>query len=138
MKSISKSLAVFSLTLGTIVGLSGYANAAPGAFFQQYGDQYGDRYGSIGSIVDRTQSDLSAASDLEHFKGDQQERFQNAQKHLSTFDRHLVKGKFDKGELDRAIDTVKAILDKNTLQARSRDALMRDIQELRDARARRY
>ncbi len=132
MKAVSQSLAVLTVGLGLSIGVATPVVAAP------YGFQYGDRFGDIRGLVDRTQSDLRQSSELEHNNGDQRDRYRNAQKHLSTFDRHLTKGHFDKGALDSAIDTLKAILDKNTLQASARDALTRDIQDLRAAREHRY
>ena len=137
MKLGSKSIGGLSLSLALGLGLTLVSAmpvvAAPGAWFQ-----YGDRFDDIRNIVDRTQSDLHRASRLENAKGDQRSRYDNAQKHLSTFDRHLVKGHFDKGELDPAISDLQHILDKNTLQAADRDALTRDIQDLRAVRDRRY
>lgn len=88
-------------------------------------------------VVDRTQSDLREAANLEHRKGDERDRYKDAQGHLSSFDRSLTKGKFDKGELDKSIGKIKEILDKNVLQASSRDMLLRDLTDLKFARARR-
>jgi hypothetical protein len=132
MKSLKSTLAVLSITCGTFCGAVAPAAAAPYAF------QYGDRFGDIRGLVDRTQNDLREASQLEHNNGDQRHRYEDAQKHLSTFDRHLTKGKFDKDTLDKAIDNLQAILDKNTLQATTRDALYRDVQDLRATRAHKY
>ena len=131
MKSFQKSLGVLSLALGIAAGTTTPLVAAP------YWHQSGDHYGDIRGLVDRTQSDLREAAGLEHNDGGQRDRYRNAQKHLSTFDRHLTKGHFDKGALDSSIDNIQAILDKNTLQASTRDALSRDVQDLRDARTHR-
>jgi hypothetical protein len=124
------------LTLGLIAGGSISIRAAG----QNYpvGEPYPAPYSDLRGLVDRTQEDLRVAASLEHQKEDQRERVQHAQGHLSTFDRHLVKGNFDKGELDKAIDNIKGILDHNVLQASSRDALMRDLTDLKIARDRRY
>ncbi|HLH03799.1 MAG TPA: hypothetical protein VKX25_13595 [Bryobacteraceae bacterium] len=132
MKSFRPALAVVSLTFGMLLGTVAPVAAAP------YGFQYGDRFGDIRGLIDRTQNDLREAAQLEHNNGDARHRYDDAQKHLSTFDRHLTKGNFDKGTLDKAIDNLQAILDKNTLQASTRDALYRDVQDLRAARAHRY
>jgi len=121
-----------SLTLGMAIGLSAPLSAAP------YGYQYGDRFGDLRGLIDRSQNDLRGAAELEHNDNSQRDRYRNAQKHLSTFDRHLTKGHFDKGALDNAIDNMQAILDKNTLQASARDAIYRDVQDLRAAREHRY
>jgi len=90
-------------------------------------------YSELRSLVDRVQSDLRAASDLEH--GDKQrDRYHNAQDNLSKFDRNLAKGKFDKGALGHSIDSLNDILEHNTLQASSRDLLRRDLADLKYAR----
>ncbi|HEY7211661.1 MAG TPA: hypothetical protein VH477_15410 [Bryobacteraceae bacterium] len=132
MKSLKPALAVLSLTLGTMISAAAPAAAVPSAY------QEGDRYGDIRGLVDRTQNDLREAAQLQHNDGDQRDRYRDAQKHLSTFDRHLTKGNFDKDSLDKAIENIQAILDKNTLQASARDALYRDTQDLRAAREHKY
>jgi hypothetical protein len=114
------------------------AAAAPPAAAAPYWFQYGDRFGDLRGLVDRTQNDLRSSAELEHNDSGQRNRYRDAQKQLSTFDRHLSKGHFDKDALDSAIDHIQAILDKNTLQAAARDALYRDVQDLRAAREHRY
>jgi hypothetical protein len=132
-----RSLQALVLTLGLSCGgaVTLHAQTAGYGQEQDYPAPYG---GGLRGLVDRTQSDLRAAEDLEHNKGDQRERYQHALGHLSTFDRKLTHGKFDKGELDKAIDSIKEILDHNVLQASARDALIRDLQDLRTARERRW
>lgn len=103
----------------------------PPALAYQYPD-----YGHLRGLVDKSQSDLRDALALEPEGGKQHDRYKDAQKSLSDFDKHLAKGHFDKGELDHCIDHLKSVLDHNTLQATSRDALMHDIDELRIARDR--
>jgi hypothetical protein len=78
------------------------------------------------------------AEETQRNKGEQRERYEHAQGHLSTFDRKLTHGRFDKGELDKSIDSIKDILDHNVLQASSRDGLIRDLEDLRAARDRRW
>jgi hypothetical protein len=98
------------------------------------GDHGRDRdYSDLRGLVDRIQSDLRSASDLEH-GNKQRDRYHNAQDNLSKFDRNLSKGKFDKGALDHSINGVKDILDHNTLQGSSRDMLRRDLADLKIAR----
>src|ERR1700722_3933915 len=111
-----------------------------GAFAQNYpvGAPYPAPYTNLRGLVDRTQSDLRASADLEREKNKERERYESAQGHLSTFDRHLVKCKFDKGEVDKAIGEITGILDHNVLQASSRDALMHDMEDLKVARDRHY
>jgi len=106
--------------------LSGVAGAAP------RWDHDRD-YPEVRELVDRTQSDLRTAVDLEH-GGKQADRYRNAQDHLSDFDRSLSKGHFDKDRLDKAIGDLQHLLDHNTLQASTREALRRDLEDLRVAR----
>ncbi len=85
----------------------------------------------------RTQQDVQAASEgAPNINGDQRERYRDAQKHISDFDRHLSKGHYDKDEIDHVIADVQGILDHNTLMAHDRDALQQDVTQLREARAR--
>ena len=56
------------------------------------------------------------------------------QHHLSEFDGDLRAGKFDKGKLDGAIDNLKDVVRKNTLESHDRDALARDLSDLRTLR----
>lgn len=91
------------------------------------------RYEEARAVVDRTQTDLTRSIGLVR-DSKELERYKNAQKKLSTFDRHLVKGKFDKGTLDSAIEDLQHVLDHNTLQGQDRDTLMDDIHRLRELR----
>lgn len=133
MHSFNRSVSVVFLSLALATG-AGAISAAAGPWHQEYPSPYGDLRG----LVDRTQNDLRAAAELESNKEKERERYRSAQGHLSTFDRHLTKGKFDKGELHKSIDAIQSILDHNVLQASSRDALMRDVTDLKIARDRRY
>jgi ABC-type transporter Mla subunit MlaD len=133
MKSFRRSVAVFSLGFGLMMsGAVSLPAMAGNSAFQEYGNNSGD----IRGLVDRTQADLRAAGDIQHGQKER-ERYKHAQKSLSTFDRHLAKGKFDKDKLDDAIEAIQSVLDHNTLQASSRDALVRDVADLRAARAQR-
>jgi Skp family chaperone for outer membrane proteins len=85
-------------------------------------------------IVDRTQSDLRRAADFERRKGKEISRYENAEKHLSDFDKEITKGHFDKGKLDEAIDDVKNVVEHNTLDPDARDALNADLRDLRAVR----
>jgi hypothetical protein len=140
MKRLNKTIAVLSFSFAFLAG-STVPLAAAVPWAQEYppGPEYPAPYtGGLRSLVDRTQADLRMAEEQEHQKGEQRERYRDAQGHLSSFDRHLTKGRFDKGELDKSIDSIKSILDKNVLQASSRDALVRDLDGLREARDHRY
>ena len=135
MKLSHRSLTTGVLTLGLALAGGVSLCAGPAAGFQDYPAPYNT---DLRGLVDRTQADLRAANDLEHGNDKQHERYKNAQAHLSTFDRKLTKGKFDREELKHAIETIQAILDHNVLQASSRDALIHDVTDLKVAGDRQY
>ena len=85
-------------------------------------------------LVARVQDDLQRAAEFSRFKEKERVRYQNAQHHLSEFDRELTKGHFDQSKLDDAIDDVKNVLKNDTLGSRDRDALTRDLADLRTLR----
>ncbi len=134
MTRIDRTVAAGFLAIGLTFGSAAPMDAAGGGY-QYY--RYPARSSDLRGLIDRTQNDLRAAANLEHAKEDQRKRYSDAQGHLSTFDRKLTKGKFDKGELNKSIDKINQILNKNVLQASTRDALRRDIADLRIARDRR-
>ena len=103
---------------------------------QAFSRDHSRDFAELRDVVDRTQTDLKAASGFEH--GDKQRaRVQHAEDNLSKLDRKLVKGKFDAGAYKQSISALKAILDHNTLPGNGRDALMRDMSALEAARERR-
>jgi hypothetical protein len=101
-------------------------------------------YPAARDLIARVQNHLKRAADfgshgdVKKVKRDEKEieRYRNAQHSASSFDRHLSKGKFDKGELDSVINDLKNVVDHNTLESEHRDALTNDLRELRDFRAR--
>jgi hypothetical protein len=88
-------------------------------------------YLELRATIDRTQTDLRRAQDFERQHGKEITRYENAQKHLSDFDREFTKGHFDKGKLNTAIDDLKNVVDQNTLDPSNRDALTADLRDLR-------
>jgi hypothetical protein len=95
------------------------------------------------NLVQRVQEDLRRSADFAretpaiHKDRKQIERWENAQRSLSNFDRNLSKGKYDKGELDGAIGNLKNVVDHNTLSSEDRDTMNRDLADLRQFRANR-
>jgi hypothetical protein len=100
-------------------------------------------YPAARDLIARVQTHLKHAADfgnngdVKKVKRDEKdiERYRNAQKKASDFDRNLSKGKFDKGELDSLIGDLKNVIEHNTLESQDRDALTDDIRDLRDFRA---
>lgn len=130
MQMTNKLFALLSLSLGLAVMPAFHLAAAPLA-----SEAHDLEYGDLRSLVDKTQTDLRVASDLGH-GGKQTDRYHKAQDHLSKLDRSLSHGRYNKGALNDSIDSVKSILDHNTLQASARDALIQDLTELKIARDR--
>jgi hypothetical protein len=99
----------------------------------------GGSYGRARELVGRVQHDLDRAERFARSEGDQRDRFQNAQRHLSQFDDRLNRGDFDKDKLDTAIDDIKNVVEHNTLAPRARNDLrddLRDLRRLREVRGR--
>ena len=97
------------------------------------------RYSDVRALVGRVQEDLRRAAGMasprSHNKDFQ--RVDNAQRHLSQFDRALSKGKFDSGKLDASIADVQSVVDHNTLTPQDRDSLNVDLRDLRAVRTER-
>ena len=93
------------------------------------------RYEDARHVVGHTQTDLERAATFLANNHKERDRIRNAQKNLSTLDRHLAKGKFDKDTLDSAISDIQHVLDHNVLHAEDRDTLLKDIEALRGVRA---
>ncbi|HSM79873.1 MAG TPA: hypothetical protein VLT57_19685 [Bryobacteraceae bacterium] len=113
----------FLALVGTLAGVLSFAQA-PEAPWQRARD-----------LISQTQADLREARTSSTAEHKDRDRYKNAERHLSTFDRHMVKRHFDKGELDDAIGDVQGVLDHNTLTPEGRNALLRDVAELRRLRA---
>ncbi len=122
MQTISRRLLVATLAIGS------FAIAAPAQ---------GGQYSTARSLVSRVQNDLRRAERFTRPSEKEKERFYNAQRHLSQFDRDLSRGKFDKDKLDEAIDDVHNVVKNNTLSPGDRDTLEGDLRDLRELRARR-
>ena len=69
-----------------------------------------------------------------HFSDSDRDRLNHAGKELREFADKWSKTKFDKGQLDDAIDAIQHVLDNNELPGRERDALSDDVDRLRRMR----
>jgi hypothetical protein len=97
------------------------------------------RYSDVRALVGRVQEDLRRAAGMASPRGHNKDfqRVDNAQRHLSQFDRALSKGKFDSGKLDASISDVQSVVDHNTLTPQDRDSLNVDLRDLRAVRTER-
>jgi hypothetical protein len=130
MSLIQRSLVVLSFAGALAMMGVVPAAAAPSGWYQE-----GDWHQHLRGTIDRTQNDLQAAAQLEQGPKER-ERYRHAQERLSDFDRKLSRGHFDNGKLKDAIGALEDILDHNTLQASTRDALRADLADLQAVRDR--
>lgn len=85
--------------------------------------------------VDATIQDLQRIASNNTYSRKENERYDNAMRHLSQFEERLREGRFDKDKLDEAIGDVQHVLDNNPMHGRAREVLTRDVWELRRLRA---
>ena len=130
MKPFRKSAIRFSMTWGLAVANGGPLTAAGSGWYQEE-----DWHQDLRRTIERTQNHPQAPAQLEQ-SPKERERYKHAQQRLSDFDRKLSRGHFDNGKLKDAIGSVEDILDHNTLQASTRDALRADLADLQAVRDR--
>jgi hypothetical protein len=90
--------------------------------------------GSVSAVIDRVHTDLNHAYGVWHFSNDDRDRLTHAEKDLRDFSGKWDHGKFDKGQLSGAIDSIQRVLDKNRMPTETRDAISDDITQLRRMR----
>jgi hypothetical protein len=89
---------------------------------------------SVSTLVDRVHADLNHAYGEWHFSDADRDRLNHSEKELRDFATKWEAGKFDKGQLDGAIDSVQHVLDNNRMPVGDRDALSDDLSQLRKMR----
>src|ERR1700761_6937908 len=99
----------------------------------QFGEPKYDA-GAVSSLVDRVHTDLNHAYGMYHFSNDDRDRLNHAEKDLRDFSEKWDHGKFDKGQLNGAIDSVQRVLDKNKMPPEARDDISDDVSQLRKMR----
>jgi hypothetical protein len=85
-------------------------------------------------VLDTRRTDLNHAYGVWHFSDDDRNRLNHAEKDLREFVQKWQNGKFDKGQLDGAIDAVQHVLDNNKMPVQERDVLSDDLSQLRKMR----
>jgi non-ribosomal peptide synthetase component F len=86
-------------------------------------------------LIRSVQSDLSRAASRGYMSGRERSRLDQALRNLADFDRDLSRGRFDRHDLDRAIDHVNDVVKSNRIDPREREILYADLNRLRDFRA---
>src|SRR5215467_964315 len=95
----------------------------------QFGPENRYSPSEVTALVDRVHEDLNHAYGIFHFSDSDRDRLKKAEKELREFAQ-----KFDKGDLDDAIEAIQHVLDDNKLPRDSRDALSDDVGRLRRMR----
>ena len=85
----------------------------------QFGPQARYDPESVSALIDRVHLDLNHAYGGFHFRADDRDRLNHAEKELREFSHKWSRGDFDKGELDDAISSVQHVLAKLTIGMRS-------------------
>jgi hypothetical protein len=117
----------FALTAATLLLAATLTHA-------QFGPEPRYDAGSVSALVERVHTDLNHAYGVWHFPDSDRDRLNHAEKDLREFAQKWQGGKFDKGQLDGAIDSIQHVLDNNKMPTDQRDALSEDISQLRKMR----
>ena len=99
-------------------------------------DRYRDERNDGPGLIRAVQSDLQRLVSWGQLRGRDRQRLDRALGDLDNFDRDLSRGRFDRHDLDRAIDHVKDVVGHVPPGFRERDILIRDVERLRAFRDR--
>jgi hypothetical protein len=104
--------------------------------FGQYDRPYGDRdYARQDrGMFDKARMDLEHASAYPYASPADRKRFDEARGKLFDFEIRFDQGRYDKHELDGAIDRIQHVVNSNSLDPRDRGALSDDLRRMRDYR----
>jgi hypothetical protein len=100
----------------------------------QYGPQgrYAPR--SVSGLVNQVHMDLNRSYEGWQFSNDDRKRLNHAEHELRDFAKKWYQGRFDKDELDEAIESIQHVVDRNHMPPRDRDVLYGDLMQLRGMR----
>ena len=87
------------------------------------------------SLIGRVLSDLAMAAGNARVDGHERKHFHEAAEKLQAFEDRWARGKFDRGQLDKAIQNLEHLVDADQVRGRDRDMLARDMEDLRQFRA---
>jgi|HubBroStandDraft_6_1064221.scaffolds.fasta_scaffold89061_3 hypothetical protein len=104
--------------------------------FAQYDRPYGDRdYARQDrGLFDKARMDLDHASTYPYASRADRKRFDEARGKLFDFESRFDQGRYDKHELDGAIDRLQHVVESNSLDPRDRGSLSDDLRRMRDYR----
>jgi hypothetical protein len=102
---------------------------------QQYYDRSGFPQGQDRSLFNHVRGDLDRAASYSYASRSDRKRFDEARRDLFDFSSRLDQGRYEKRELDHAIDRLQNVVSHNSLDPRDRGALDDDLRRMRDFRA---
>jgi hypothetical protein len=104
--------------------------------FGQYDRPYSDRdYARQDrGMFDKARMDLEHASAYPYASPADRKRFDEARGKLFDFEIRFDQGRYDKHELDGAIDRIQHVVNSNSLDPRDRGVLSDDLRRMRDYR----
>lgn len=118
--------------ISAFVLLAGFSTAPA---FSQYYDHFStDRVREDRALFDRIRMDLDRASNYPYASPADRKRFDEARRDLFDFESRFDQGRYEKHELDRAIDRIQRVVRENSLDPRDRGALEEDLRRIRDYR----
>ena len=136
-KNLTKLFAVCAvLSLGTASYAQRYDRSYPYGR-SPYGQAYSDRdYAQRDrALFDRARADLDRAGNYPYASRGDRKRFDEARRELFDFTSRFDQGRYDKHELNEAIDRLQKVVSHNSLDPRDRGALDDDIRRMRDYRS---
>ncbi len=113
------------------------ALATAGAAMAQYPDRpYPDRdYARRDrALFDHVRMDLDRAANYPYASRGDRKRFDEARRELFDFESRFDQGRYNKHELDEAINRIDRVVSRNSLDPRDRGALAEDVRRMRDYR----
>lgn len=89
------------------------------------------------SLINRVMYDIDQAARRANLDGHEAHHFNEVARTLQEFQAKWARGKFDNGKLDKAIENLAHLADADRIRGRDREALSRDLYDLRQFRANR-
>ena len=86
------------------------------------------------ALFDRTRMDLDRASNYPYASKSDRKRFDEAKRDLFDFTSRFEQGRYERQQLDHAIDRIDHVVRDNSLDPRDRGALGDDLRRMRDYR----
>jgi hypothetical protein len=128
----SSPMAFSAIFLGTFALCGGAAFAQSSSYDRPYGDRGYARQDR--ALFDHVRMDLDRAAGYPYASRADRKRFDDARSKLFDFATRFDQGRYQKHELDEAIDRIQRVIANNSLDPRDRGALDEDLRRMKDYR----